>query len=241
MVSSLRRNTSDTVFLQETHLVMQEAEKLGRAFGGYVFCSEGSSNSRGVIILIKKQLQFRCVKQIKDKFGRVIMVWAEIQGQNLLLANIYAPNLDNQNFFIDLEVKLGTAVNYKIVLGGDFNLSMDPLLDHSCSKVYNTPNAKFILHICQSFGLIDIWRLLNPNGRDFTFFSNAHNIFSRIDFFLLSKSLIPSVITCKIGNIIISDHAWVCLELKPSIERKKSCRWCLNTSLLQNPVMLNKC
>lgn len=128
-------------------------------------------------------------------------------------------------------------MNYEIVLGGGFNLLMDPLLDHSSPKVYNTPKAKLsLLRMCQSLGLIDIWRLLNPHGRDYTFFSNAHKIYSRIDFFLLSKSLIPSVIACKIGNILISDHAWVCLELKPYIERKKSYRCRLNTSLLQNPV-----
>lgn len=99
VVASLKRNKLDIVFLQETHLAMQEAEKLGRAFGDYMFCSEGSSNNKGVIILIKKHLQFRCIKQMKDKSGRVIMVWAEILGQNLLLANIYAPNIDDQIFF----------------------------------------------------------------------------------------------------------------------------------------------
>ncbi len=75
-------------FLQEMHLSPQEAEKFGKIWGGHVFFSAGSSKSRGVITLISKHLHFKCLKQIKDKLGRVIIVLAEIQGQRLILANI---------------------------------------------------------------------------------------------------------------------------------------------------------
>ena len=109
----------------------EESEKLCTGWVGHVFYSIGSSKSKGVIILVNKHLQFKCLKQIKDNLGRMIIVLAEIQSQKLILANIYAPNLDDQSFFIDLERKLQNAGNYDVVLGGDFNLLMDPALDHS--------------------------------------------------------------------------------------------------------------
>ncbi len=57
-----------------------------------------------------------------DQLGRVIVL-AEIQGQRLILANIYAPNVDDQGFFIDLEGMLQAAgTPHDIILGGDFNL-----------------------------------------------------------------------------------------------------------------------
>lgn len=237
IMTSLKRNNYDVVFLQESHMSSEESEKLCRGWVGHVFYSTGSSKSRGVITLISKHLQFKCLRQIKDNAGRVIIVQAEIQGQKIILANIYAPNVDDQTFFGDLESKLQAAGDHDIVLGGDFNLLMDPVLDHSGAAVRRAPKASLTLkRVCKTLGLVDIWRILNPSGRDYTFFSTVHKTYSRIDFFLISKSLISSAMGCLIGNIIISDHAWVGLDLLPQWERRRSYRWRLNSSLLQDPV-----
>lgn len=42
---------------------------------------------------------------MKDNLGRMIIVLAEIQSQKLILANIYAPNLDDLFFFFSLILK----------------------------------------------------------------------------------------------------------------------------------------
>ncbi len=82
---------------------------------------------------------------------------------------------------------------HDIILGGDFNLLMDSVLDHSEAKVCKPPRATLTLHrMCKNLGLTDIWRLLNPSGRDYTFFSSVHKIYSRIDFFLFFLYLSPS-------------------------------------------------
>lgn len=57
--------------------------------------------------------------------------------------------------------------------------------------------------------LVDIWRLVNPSSRKYTFYSNCHKMYSRIDFALISKSLVDSVVDCEIGAIAISDHTTV--------------------------------
>lgn len=236
VMTSLKREKYDVIFLQETHMSTEESKRLCGGWIGHVFYSVGSSKSKGVIILISKHLQFKCIKQITDDLGRIVIVLAEIQGQTLILANIYAPNGDDQTFFIDLERKLQAAGSHDLVLGGDFNLLMDPLLDHSGARVIRAPRASLALQrACKSLGLVDIWRILNPSGRDYTFFSSVHKLYSRIDFFLISKTLIPSAIGCVIGNIVISDHASVCLNLLPKSEMRHSCRWRLNSSLLQVP------
>lgn len=240
VMNSFKSNKYDVVFLQETHMSPQESDKLCVGWVGHVFYSAGSSKSKGVTILINRNLQFKCLKQIKDTLGRIVIVLAEIQGLKLILANIYAPNGDDRTFFTDLEGKLQAAGNYEVVLGGDFNLLMDPVLDHSGSAVCRTPRASLTLQrICKTWGLIDIWRMLNPAGRDYTFFSSMHKTFSRIDFFLVSKSIVSSVTGCSIGSIIISDHAWVCLNLIPQSERRRSYRWRLNSSILQEPATVD--
>ena len=62
----------------------------------------------------------------------------------------------------------------------------------------------------ESLGYIDVWRILNPKGRDYTFFSHSTlTTFSRIDLFLISKGFLQSVISCSIGSILVSVHALV--------------------------------
>lgn len=48
-------------------------------------------------------------------------------------------------------------------------------------------------------------------------FSHRHKSYSRVDFFLLSKSIIEQVIDCKTGPIALSDHA----PVETQIDRKE--------------------
>uniref|UniRef100_A0A8K9UVS9 Reverse transcriptase domain-containing protein n=1 Tax=Oncorhynchus mykiss TaxID=8022 RepID=A0A8K9UVS9_ONCMY len=82
-------------------------------------------------------------------------------------------------------------------------------------------------------GLIDIWRETNSSSMDYTYYSNVHNTYSRIDYIFIPKSFINSA-TCTIGPIALSDHAFVHLrfDLCKNIPRSKS--WKFNTSMLSN-------
>ena len=200
----------------------------------HVYYSVGSSQSRRVVILINKKLQFKCIKQIKDTIGRVLILVAEIQGHTIILTNIYAPNRDETQFFADLEVKLQQAGDYNGIIGGDFNLVMDPILDRSGTNPIRMSRASLaVRRMAESLGYIDVWRILNPKGRDYSFFSPPHSTFSRIDLFLISRGFLQSVISCSIGSILVSDHALVNLEVLPFSDRIRMPRWRFNSSLLQ--------
>lgn len=66
------------------------------------------------------------------------------------------------------------------------------------------------------------------------FFSHCHRSHSRIDFFLVSSSLINSVASCNIRSIAITDHAAVELCFTIGSDMEKSTQWRMNTSLLQD-------
>lgn len=66
---------------------------------------------------------------------------AEIQGHMILLKNVYAPNVDEPQFFADLEAKMLQAGDYNAITGGDFNLVMDPVLDPSSTVPTRLPKA----------------------------------------------------------------------------------------------------
>ena len=63
-----RKRTSD-IFLQETHSTLSTQLKWKNEWGAELICSHGSSNSRGVAILIKKGLDCVIHSQIVDTSG----------------------------------------------------------------------------------------------------------------------------------------------------------------------------
>lgn len=88
-------------------------------------------------------------------------------------------------------------------------------------------------------GLIDIWRLVNPREREYTFYSHNHKSHSRIVYFLISKDLVETVSDCLIGPIALTDHAAVQLGLILESDRVKKNRWRMNISLFQDPQFNN--
>lgn len=136
----------DTVFLQETHLIAHESKKLCRDWVGHVSASCGGSRSRGVVILSHKQLQFRCIRESGDEAGQVLLLFSELQGHKVILANVYAPNNDDPTFFGQLECKLNDMGDYPIIMGGDFNQVMDNILDRST----------FSQHQCRSVSVMQL-------------------------------------------------------------------------------------
>ena len=71
IMSMCKSKQHDIVFLQETHLSLSESEKLLRDWVGQVYCSAGPGQRRGVIMLINKKLQVKCIKVSKDTEGRI--------------------------------------------------------------------------------------------------------------------------------------------------------------------------
>ena len=235
IITFIKSKRCDIAFLQETHLLSQESRKLCRDWVGYVSASCGSSRSRGVAILVHKQLQFKCIRESRDEVGRVLLLLSEIQGHKVILANVYAPNTDDPTFFGQLECKLNDMGDHPILMGGDFNQVMDNILDRSTPSQRQCRSASVMQKMCKAFGLVDIWRLFNPSTRDYTFYSPRHNTLSRIDYIFVSNSATSSVVSSSIGSILLSDHAPVFLRMVPFCNIPRSPRWRLNSSLLLDP------
>ncbi len=96
--------------------------------------------------------------------------------------------------------KLLEAGDYSIILGGDFNIVLDSVVDQSRCNYSKPLNSLLTLKGTGKFlGLMDIWRTMQPNERDYTFCSCAHQVYSRIDVFLISKSLFLWLCPAQLG------------------------------------------
>lgn len=127
-----------------------------------------------------------------DDNGRYIIMEAEVQGSSFLFVNIYAPNSvqDQCCFYDNLNKNIEENVIEKgnrIILGGDFNVTLNPVWDCSGGNQSKKASAQFIEDLCLDFDLIDIWRIRNPEIKRFTWRQKKPLIQRRLDFWLISE------------------------------------------------------
>lgn len=84
--------------------------------------------------------------------------------------------------------------------------------------------------------LLDLWRILYPKERNYTYFSSAHKSYSRLDYFFLHPKVLEWNPSLEIGSFIWSDHSPVFLSIYPPQTRSTSWTWRLNDTLTSDPL-----
>ena len=102
----------------------------------------------------------------------------------LVLANIYAPNEDNPNFFQSFYDQVLSFQCEDIIIGGDFNLVLDIEKDKKGGLPKTHKNAlKILQEFSENLHLNDVSRTLNPETRRYTWRQKQPEIHCRLDFF----------------------------------------------------------
>ena len=84
--------------------------------------------------------------------------------------------------------------------------------------------------VMNQMDLIDLYRTLHPNRKEYTLFSAAHGTFSKIDHILGNKANIHRLKKNGVTTCVLSDHHGVKLEFNNnSIPRKPTNSWKLNS------------
>lgn len=117
-------------------------------------------------------------------------------------------------FFKRFFSQLPDLNSHSLILGGDFNCYLDPVLDRS-SPNPATPSrsADHIKSFLADYNLSDPYRFLYPTGREYSFFSHVHHTYTRIDNFFVDNSLMSDLKSCSYESIVISDHAPLLLQV----------------------------
>ena len=84
-----RKKSADIVFLQETHSKKETELQWKSEWGSEIMLSHGSSNSRGVAILLKRGVDFCIRSKILDPLGRFIILKAEIADTTYVLIVLF--------------------------------------------------------------------------------------------------------------------------------------------------------
>ena len=101
--------------------------------------------------------------------------------------------------------------------------------------MYKYITGEILKETIEKLDLIDIFRTLHPKKSEYTFFSNAHGTFSRIDHILGHKANLNKFRSVEIISSIFSDHNAMKLEINHGKRKeKKPTPWRLNNMLLNN-------
>ena len=241
-------HNADTAFimLQETHSTVETENLWKQEYGSDIFFSHGTSSSGGTAILIppKNNANVKSVESLKS--GRCIAIEIEIENEcegNLALINVYAPTQDHRREQMSFINELGTLaekfMNCTLILGGDLNICLDPVLDK-----YGTPDGhseyrSAIKVLSDHLNIADIWRILNPDVRRYTWRQCNPLRQSRLDYMLTSVHLMYNIRNIEILPSFKSDHSLVKLHLHTSEKGSRGPGfWKFNNTLLRDIVYL---
>ena len=237
----LREKKFDIYFLQDTHFE-KKIEKQIRAEWGYEsFFASFNSQSRGVAILLNNTFDFKVNFLELDPLGNFIILKLDTMEKSITLINIYGPNRDNPDFYSKINRKIEELNLTNIIWAGDWNLVLNPNLDYHNYRHNNNPRAQErVIEIMNERELVDIWREINPEILQYTWRRTRPLQQSRLDFFLISESLLPFIKDSNIKNGYRTDHSFVSITLEFKKEEKRRNFWKLNSSLLKEQDCINE-
>ena len=111
--------------LQDIHISYKNERAFLKDWEGEAYISSISSESRGVAILFKRNLDFKIIKQEKDDEGNLLILEIQIQTFSFVLAVVYGPNNDSPAFYSSLKDKLFQTNGSPIICCGVWSLVLD--------------------------------------------------------------------------------------------------------------------
>ena len=131
---SWKKSGEGIFLLQETHSTAATEHKWRNEWGSSaMYFSHGESNARGVAIVITKHYEANIINVKRNNESRIEVIDIERHGTIYTIGNIYAPTQnferEQQNVFKTFTEILKTMTTDHYILGGDFNLYLNPRLD----------------------------------------------------------------------------------------------------------------
>ena len=173
--------------------------------GSYDTYTNSSKASRGVAILIKSQLSYKVLDDVKCRLENYLILKISFCDSIFLVGSVYGPTASQDpDFMVNLKRDILSFGNHEFLIGGDLNMVTDAnaitatnnfnLDIKNMAQIPNVSNSKTLSSWCETGFIVDIFRHFYPNSRIFShvpFNKNDHSR-SRIDHFLCSPNYVKS-------------------------------------------------
>ena len=236
-INWVKNSNADIISLQETKAQKDQLPKEAIDIPGYksYFVGAEKKGYSGVGVYIKNDLNpNKVTKGLKidqfDKEGRTIIVHHD----KFTLINVYVPNgkknEERLNYKMEFKKALESycldlvAKGKNVIVTGDINTAHNEI--DLANPKQNSKSSGFLqvernwISSYLSKGFIDTYRHKNPDVIKYSWwsmrsFARERNVGWRIDYFFISKGLLPYLIDAEIHNDIIgSDHCPLSIKLK---------------------------
>ena len=239
MFTFLKDQNATIYFLQETYSEPNDESFWKNEWGGEMFFSHGTRHSKGTCILLNPVIEDSKIKNsLSDNSGRIVLINLILNGLELSLCNIYAPNeqAEQLRFIEELNNHLiDQSELTTLIIGGDWNCTLTKKDKKGGLPWRPTGFRNLILTTMDIFDLVDIQRFKHPNINKYSYVSKALKMRSRIDFFLVAKNLTKYVQKVDIQSSIAPDHKTVFLSLHwTKVVPRGPGFWKFNNTLLED-------
>jgi exonuclease III len=212
----IRLNTDAGKNSKKKKTILTTFEEKGYAF--YHNSHKSNPSVRGVGILIKTELSYSIQEVYRDAECNILLLNITIAGCKATIGSVYGPGKKPyKEFYENIETNVEKFANTHVVLGGDWNASLDMWPATYNHNNDNKKRSQRLRRLCANLKIADPFRRLHPEKRELTFVQNGSEEKSRIDFFLVSYPLLRLVgLSCLIKhdtNMRLFDHRAVKLYL----------------------------
>jgi exonuclease III len=225
------KSSSDIIFLSDTRLNshkqiagVNDIEKKLK-FLGYNIFHNSVINSRGTAILVSTSLEYVVEDIFRDADCNILLMRIRARGTTVTIGSVYGPNNDNKGFFDQLKENIMKLGSDYAVIGGDWNTTYDCRQGKNNLDILNTATipshrrSLWLQQLCTACNLTDHFRHFFPDSKEYTYvpYAAAATNRSRLDFFLVSETVLDQCVNCRIPHSLSSllfDHKQVFLQFK---------------------------
>ncbi|KAK1904885.1 LINE-1 retrotransposable element ORF2 protein [Dissostichus eleginoides] len=170
----LHKRNIDFAMIQESHLLRKDAARFANRLYHPIVFSSAPTKTKGVMIVCRRKLKFDLIGSWTDKEGRLAIAKIRLDGQNIALISAYAPNTFEAGFYDQLTKTLRDLTGFRLVMGTDFNAVWDSNMDRTGGAESRDQRlaSDALRRWAAQTNMIDIWRVMNPSIKDYSFFSD---------------------------------------------------------------------
>jgi len=205
------------------------------SWDGEMIISSGTSNSRGVAILLTNNFEYNIMESVVDPGGNYVALKINMFNTEVSLISIYGPNADDPIFYDTINDIINNFQSASVILCGDWNTVQNQNLDTKHYVRENNIRARERVSILkEELELFDPWRVSFPNKHQYTWFQRNPVKMARLDYFLISSDIMAFVDKTEINPGYRSDHSIISLNIKINNQTRGKGFWKFNTSLLHD-------
>ncbi len=209
---------TDLCFFQESHSLSADVNFWRSQWGNDIWFSHCSERSAGTTTA-KNSFTGDVLHSDCDSNGHYILLVVRLNNITLITANIYGYNskLENDHLLECLENRILLWLSRYpcsyLLLGGDFNITLDNTIDRWPPGQPSSCNTKLKLFM-EKFDIVDVWQKKFSNDKLFTWSNKTGTKQSRIDFYLISNSIDTNNVTINILATPLTDHRAIYVNIQ---------------------------